>query len=58
VGLANDLAYMSGELLASEENGGRDITDSDKRTIRRIMPYQNLFYMRKFFDMMQESTGD
>ena len=35
-----------------------DITESDCRAARRLIPYQNLFYVKHGFDAIQEACGD
>lgn len=37
---------------------GDPITDSDVRAIRRILPYQNLFFLRRGFDAIQKNIVD
>jgi len=54
-GLAGDSARVLSEALSSEEAGGWDLNDSDVRAIRRIMPMQNLFYLRKIFDKIESN---
>jgi hypothetical protein len=35
-----------------------EMTDSDVRALRRLVPLQNLFYLRKGFDKVEEELGD
>lgn len=35
-----------------------ELTDSDIRTIRRLLPMQNLFYLRKGFDELEKAIVD
>lgn len=35
-----------------------EITDSDIRAMRRLLPYQNLFYVRNGLDKVEEALGD
>ena len=37
---------------------GDPITDSDVRTLRRLLPYQNLFFLRRGFDEIQNNIVD
>ena len=35
-----------------------EMTDSDIRALRRLVPLQNLFYLRKGFDEVEKAVGD
>lgn len=37
---------------------GDPITESDVRTLRRLLPYQNLFFLRRGFDTIQQNIVD
>lgn len=52
VGLANDLLDISGDAL-----DGR-WTESSTRRMRRLLPFQNLFYVRWLFDEMEEGFNE
>jgi len=35
-----------------------DWTDADTRAIRRLIPYQNLFFIRQGLDRIEKEVGD
>jgi|TARA_R100000149_G_scaffold35847_1_gene13748 hypothetical protein len=39
-------------------SSGDELTDADIRALRRLIPLQNLFFIRKGFDEMEEVVGD
>jgi hypothetical protein len=47
-GTAQDLLSVGGSVLSNE------FTEKEVRTIRKLLPAQNLFYMRKLFDTLEE----
>jgi len=58
-GLGMDVVSTVGtELLASEDKGGRDFDESDRRAIRRLLPFQNYMILRQGFDKIEKSIGN
>jgi len=51
-GLASDLSQVLGEA------GRGDWKATDTHALRRMMPYQNLFYLRQMFDAAEEGLND
>lgn len=51
-GLAEDTVAVMGNISAGET------ARSDISKLRRMLPYQNLFYLRQLFDMVEEGVGD
>lgn len=51
-GAMGDVAQVAGSAFAG------DWRESDTRTLRKLMPYQNLFYLRKIFDEAEEGVND
>lgn len=51
VGLLEDLFKITGTLATG------DVRQSDIRAIRRLIPYQNLFYARNLFDWAERGAG-
>ena len=45
-------------LLAAGAIATGDISRQDVRAFRRLLPYQNLFYMRRLLDAAQEGIGE
>ena len=52
VGLLEDAATVAGSISAG------DFNMHDVRRIRRLLPYQNLFYMRSLFDQAEEGARE
>jgi len=52
VGRVEDMAKATGAAVTGEFN------ESDVRALYRLVPYQNLFYLRKLFDEAQEGIAD
>jgi hypothetical protein len=52
-------SLLSTTIAASNAvTSGEEMTEADVRTLRRLIPLQNLFYLRKGFDKVQESITD
>lgn len=52
-------SLLSTTIAASNAvSSGEPLSDADIRTLRRLIPLQNLFYLRKGFDMVQESISE
>lgn len=51
-GLASDLSQVLGNI------GRGDWRASDTRAMRRMLPYQNLFYLRRVFDAAEEGVNE
>jgi hypothetical protein len=51
-GMAGNLVQVTGNALAG------DWQESDTHTVRRLMPYNNLFYMRSIFDEAEANIND
>ncbi len=51
LGLVETAAKVTGAIAT------RDVNQSDVRAIRRLVPYQNLFYMDKLFDAAQKGIN-
>jgi hypothetical protein len=51
-GLAEDAVAVMGNVSAGE------MARSDLSKLRRMLPYQNLFYLRQLFDMVEDGVGD
>ena len=52
-------SLLSTTIAASNAvTSGEEMTEVDVRTLRRLIPLQNLFYLRKGFDKVQESITD
>lgn len=52
VGRVEDIAKATGAAVSGE------FSESDVRALRRLVPYQNLFYLRDLFDKAQEGASD
>jgi len=52
VGRVEDIAKATGAAVSGE------FSESDVRSLRRLVPYQNLFYMRGLFDQLQDGATD
>jgi len=50
-GLANDAVQVTGDAARGQWTG------SDTHTMRRLMPLQNLFYLRRLFDSAEEGVN-
>lgn len=50
-GAMGDVAQVTGSAFAGEWR------ESDTRTLRKLMPYQNLFYLRRLFDDAEEGVN-
>ncbi len=51
--------YVPGVMTAIQNLSTEDgLTESDVRAIRRIMPYQNVFYLRQLLDQGEEALAD
>ena len=53
-----DPESLLGPTFGSLLNTGDELTDADIRALRRLIPLQNLFFIRKGFDEMEEVVGD
>ena len=51
--LINTMLQVGGAGLDEDE-----WSESDTRALRRLLPYQNLTYLRRGFDEMEEIVGD
>jgi len=51
VGRVEDIAKATGAAVSGE------FTESDVRALRRLLPFQNLFYLRWLFDQAQEGAA-
>ncbi|MER8397464.1 hypothetical protein [Mesorhizobium sp. M1348] len=49
---ASDLFQISGAISAG------DFKQSDLHTVRKLLPIQNLFFVRTLFDRIEAATGD
>lgn len=56
-GTATDIAKVTGSIGALFTEGTSGITQSDTRAMRRLIPYQNLFYLRTIFDQVEEGVN-
>ena len=52
LGVVEDAVTVSGSLSTGE------LTRSDVRAFRRLLPYQNLFYMRRTLDAAEQGLAD
>lgn len=52
VGRVEDIAKATGAAVSGE------FSESDVRSLRRLVPYQNLFYLRGLFDQLQDGAAD
>jgi hypothetical protein len=52
VGRVEDIAKATGAAVSNE------FSESDVRALRRLIPYQNLFYLRGLFDQLQDGATD
>jgi len=52
VGRVEDIAKATGAAVSNE------FSESDVRALRRLIPYQSLFYMRGLFDKLEDSAAD
>ena len=55
-GLAQD-AFTVSAATARALADGEPVTDGDIAALRRLLPYQNLFYVRQLFDQMETALG-
>ena len=46
--------FSTGARVLGAAGGGYDWTDSDTRAVRRLLPYQNLTFLRQAFDKMEQ----
>lgn len=51
-GVVSDVAMVAGDAANGEW------TSKDTRAIRRLLPYQNLFYLRQLFDELEEGLNN
>lgn len=51
IGLVEDFAKVTGSAFAG------DWSESDSSAVRRLLPYQNVFYLRQLFDQMEENVN-
>lgn len=56
MGTANDAVIASSAII--NKSLGEDINESDIRAIRRLMPYQNLIYIRRMLNEVEEGAAD
>ena len=54
-GAVEDMARV---LRAFGQLGNEEFRESDLHAIRKLIPYQNLFYTRKLFDIAEENMAD
>lgn len=52
VGRVEDIAKATGAAVSNE------FSESDVRALRRLIPYQSLFYLRGLFDKLQDGAAD
>lgn len=52
VGLAEDVGQISGSIFAD------DWRQSDTHKVRQLLPYQNLFYIRRLLDQIEEGANE
>lgn len=43
-------------MIGAISNG--DVTESDMSKLRRLLPYQNLFYLRRLFNAIEEGANE
>lgn len=55
-GKSADYATAMGTISAAMTGG--EISESDIRAIRRLFPYQNLFYIRRFLNQLEEGAAE
>lgn len=55
-GKSADYATAMGTISAAMTGG--EISESDIRALRRLFPYQNLFYIRRFLNQLEEGAAE